>query len=256
MSLLGAFVLARRETFSGLAVAQLAAFGTVSGMIFGFHWGAAGLALVCAGVGMFMLHPLARKSSVPPEVWVACLYVLGAGLAVLLLAKAPHGEADAMGLFFGNVLSLGAAEVWESAGVLVLTLGAMGFWFHKWFWISFDSVSAGVAGLPVGRFNRLFLGLFGLAMTFSIHILGVLLAFSYLVFPAAISFLLMRRVRGVFLLIPLVSIAATAAGYYFSFLWDLPTGPFIACLLAMALLAARLAKSKPATSRIKIPERV
>lgn len=240
LSLIGTFVLARRVSFSGLAIAQLAALGTAVGAVLNLHLGKFGVALALVGAGMALLSQTERSSRTPSESWVACLYILGAALSVLILSKAPQGEAHTLEVFFGNILSLGAHEVAESIALFIVTAAAIWIWFHRWVWLAFDPVAAGVSGIRTGLWNFFFFALFAAAMTVSIHIFGVLLAFAYLILPAAIGLMLVRKVTRLFALIPFITILATVAGFYFSFRWDFPTGPFIAATLAAAAIAVRL----------------
>jgi ABC-type Mn2+/Zn2+ transport system permease subunit len=239
LSLLGVFMTSRRVAFSGLAVSQLAALGTVVGVsLFSFHGGGEALALAFVGSGMFLLSRLSRRKTAPSEAWVACLYVLGAGAAVLILSKAPRGESDTLGVFFGNVLSLKTTEVWESLAMAAGVVVVLGVWLRRWVWVFADSVSAEVSGIAVERWNFLFYALFAVAMTLAIHIVGVLLAFAYLILPAAAGFTAARRMKSLFLVVPLLSAGVTVAGFYASFRLDFPTGPFVAVLLAAVALGA------------------
>jgi ABC-type Mn2+/Zn2+ transport system permease subunit len=239
LSLLGAFVLTNRVSFAGLAVSQLAALGTVVGAFVGLHYGEFGMALLFVGLGMALLARLSKTSRAPQESWVAALYILGAGLAVLILSKAPHGETHTLSVFFGNVLSLGAQEAWEAAALLGTAALVLAVWFHRWLWISFDPVSVEISGLRTERWNAFFNALFAVAMIVAIHIFGVLLAFAFLLAPATIGLLLCRRIGTFWILIAVLSPAFTLAGFFLSFHFDFPTGPFIAALLACAALSAR-----------------
>lgn len=250
VSVIGAFVLVRRQVFVGLVASQLAALGAVLGVLLGLHAGAHGVALAVVAGGMFLVARLSRSQRVPEESWLAMLYILGAGSAVMLLSKSPQGEAHTMGVFFGNVLALGTHDVWESIVLFALTTALVGPWSHKWIWISYDPLSARVAGLKVVLWNLLFWGLFAASMTLAIHLFGVLLAFAYLVLPAAAGLLICRKMGMLFVAVPVVSAGATVVGFYLSFLWDMPTGPFVASLLALICFAARLweGRQREATS--------
>lgn len=244
LALIGAFVLMRRVSFSGLAVSQLAALGAVAGVFLGAHHVAGfAAALACAALGMASLAYLGRSRRTPEESWVACLYVLGAALAVLILAKDPQGETHTMSLFFGNVLALGPEEVAEAGALLGATLLILGCWLKRWIWLFFDPLSAQVSGLAAGRWHLLFLFLFAASMTVAIHLFGVLLAFAYLLLPAMTALLLCASLRGLLLGLPLACSLPILLGVYLSFHWDFPTGPFIAGLMALQALAAGVLRS-------------
>jgi ABC-type Mn2+/Zn2+ transport system permease subunit len=238
LSLIGVFLTARRASFAGLAVSQLAALGAVAGIACGLEHGLMGASFLLAWAGMLLLPRLARRRRASEESWTACLYVLGAGLSVAVLSKTPHGEARAMTVFFGNVLALGPSEIWESAAMLAAAALFLGLWYPRWIWMSFDPASAAVSGLKTGRWDAFFFSLFAALMAAGIHVLGVLLAFAHLVLPAALGFLAARRPAAVFGIAAGSSAAATAAGLYLSFRLDVPAGPFIASLLGTAVLVA------------------
>jgi ABC-type Mn2+/Zn2+ transport system permease subunit len=243
LALLGVFMTARRSAFAGLAVSQLAALGAVAGIYWGLEHGLIGLSFGLACAGMLALPRLGRARRVSAEAWVGCLYVLGAGLAVVLLSKTPHGEAHTLRVFFGNILALDAAEVWESLALLAAVVAALGLWLPRWIWIFFDPGSAEVAGLSVARWNLFFYFLFAAVMAAGIHILGVLLAFAYLLLPASLGFLTSRRLANVFAVSVGVAAASTTVGLYLSFSLDVPAGPFIAALLALGALTAGLLRA-------------
>lgn len=241
LALTGAFILMRRVAFSGLAVSQLAALGTAVGVSIGAHnIGVAGTALAAVAAGMLVQGRLTLLRSVPEEAWVAALYVGAAGAGVLLLSKDPQGEAHTMSVFFGNVLALGWLEVLEAAALLLAALALFGVWFRRWVYLFFDPESAEVAGVPVRRWNIAFICLFAYGMTTAIHLFGVLLAFAFLLMPAAAGLAVCRSLRGLFLFIPLMTSACVLLGTWASFVWDFPTGPMIAALLSAAALVAGL----------------
>jgi len=243
LALLGALVVPRGVSFSGLAVSQLAALGTVLGAVLGLHAGGHGAALACVLFGLLVFQRLSRNSKMPSDPWVASLYLLAASAAVLLLSKAPHGEAHTMTLFFGNVLGLGRAEVIESAVLGVVTLAAVALFRHRWLWVFSDPLGAQVGGVSVTKWNGLFFVLFAAAMTTGIHIFGVLLAFTFLVLPAAVALGFAGRMRTFFLWVPVVTTTAIFAGIVLSFELDFPTGPFVTALLAAATIVGGLVRS-------------
>jgi zinc transport system permease protein len=240
LSLVGIFSATRNVSFSGLAASQLAALGGVVGILLGLHVGASVFSGSFVLAGFVALAFLTRSRRTSADSWVATLYVLGAALSVLLLSKSPRGESEVLGVFFGNILSLGPLEVWESAGLFVITLVGLGLWFRRWVWVAFDPVGAEVAGVRVLLWQGIFHVFFAGALTLSIHVLGVLLSFAYLILPATAGLLLMRRTRGLVIFCVVSSVVVTGVGFELSFRWDFPTGPFVATLLALMALGARL----------------
>lgn len=242
LALLGAFILLRGVSFSGLAISQLAGLGTVIGAVLGLHFGGWVAALVCVAFGLAAFLVLVGRARGPADGWVACIYVLAASASILILAKAPHGEAHTMSVFFGNLLALDAPEVAEAGGLLAAALLVLGPWLHRWVWVSFDPLAATVAGLWVRRQTALFLLLFAVAMTVGIHLFGVLLSFAFLLMPAAAALQWSRRLTHLAVLVPLIASGAVVLGLLLAFHWDFPAGPFLAGLLGTVLLLSGLAR--------------
>jgi ABC-type Mn2+/Zn2+ transport system permease subunit len=164
---------------------------------------------------------------------VATAYILGAAVAVLALSKSPRGEAETLGVFFGNILTLTSLEVWEAGGLFLATAGGLFLWRHRWVWAAVDPVAAEVGRVNVKLWNFIFQLLFAVAITLSIHMFGVLLSFAYLVLPATAGLLVVRQARALFVVAAGIALVTTVVGFELSFRGDFPTGPFIAASLAV-----------------------
>jgi ABC-type Mn2+/Zn2+ transport system permease subunit len=83
---------------------------------------------------------------------------------------------------------------------------------------------------------------FGMAITFSVNLAGVLLIFSTLVIPAVIAFLYTSRLRPALLLAWLSGAVAIVGGVAVSFAWDITTGPLLVVSFGVVLIIAILLK--------------
>ena len=88
--------------------------------------------------------------------------------------------------------------------------------------------------------DLLFYGTFGVVVTSSVQVAGVLLVFSYLMVPAVMGALLFRSVAARLLFGWGAGFVVSVLGLFASFKWDLPTGSAVVVTfgLALALLAA------------------
>lgn len=239
LSAIGIFSATRSVSFSGLAASQWAALGGVVGVVLGLHLWASAFSWAFVLAGLFALAFLSRSRRTSADSWVATLYVLGAALAVLVLSKSARGETEALGVFFGNILTLGTLEVWEASALFMITVTGLAVWFRRWIWLAFDPAGAEVAGVRVSLWNGIFQVFFAAALTLSIHIFGVLLTFAYLILPATAGLLIVRRIWSLVIFCAVSSALITAVGFELSFRWDFPTGPFVAALLALLAIGAR-----------------
>ena len=93
-------------------------------------------------------------------------------------------------------------------------------------------------GASLFLWDVLFYASFALVVTSSVRVAGVLLVFSYLIVPAALSRLLTADLPWRLLLAWALGVALTAFGLYASWTWDLPTGPRSSLLSARPAIVA------------------
>src|SRR5947208_16079995 len=79
---------------------------------------------------------------------------------------------------------------------------------------------------------------FGVAVTISVPLAGVLMVFTMLVVPATIAFLFTRDIRKLVLISWGSGALASLLGLWVSYVADLPTGPLIVCMYGLLLIVA------------------
>ena len=110
------------------------------------------------------------------------------------------------------------------------------FFRKKFLAISENPEAAEASGINVRFWDVLFYMSFGVVITKSVTIVGVLLVFSYLVVPAVIAQMWSNTVRGRLLLGWVVAIIASMLGIVWSFYKDYPTGPAVVVMLAIFMV--------------------
>lgn len=251
---LGLHIVRRKVIFVDLALAQVAALGTVVAVYFGLGHGheeegivsyAASLLFTFLGAALFAITR-ARKERVPQEAFIGIVYAVASGAAILLLAKT-GGEAEHLkSMLVGNILLVSWHDVLKTA----ILFSAIGFlhwlWRKPFFMLSDDPEGAYASGLRVRLWDFLFYSTFGIVITSAVAVAGVLLVFCYLVVPAVCAVLLSDRTRPQLFIAWLVGVLASALGMYLSYSGDLPTGPSIVVSLgALLLLSILISRLKP-----------
>ena len=214
---LGMQVLDRGIVFIDLAVAQVAGLGVILADAFGWEPAGAAVQVVAVGAALGCALVLTWTERRWPEVQEAAIgtvFVLAASIAVLLLAKNPHGGEHLKDLLVGQILWVGTAQLAVAA---LATAGLLALWFGL--------------GARLGRAG--FYAVFACAVTISVQLVGLYLVFITLVVPALATWYARARrlLRG-------YAIAALGYGIGLaaSIGLDLPSGAVIVC--AMALVAA------------------
>ncbi len=244
-SYLGLHVIAREVIFVDLSLAQMAALGSAVAILAGSQpdsraaFGYA-LAFTTLGAALFALTRTEEKGRVPQEAIIGIVYVVASAAAILVADRTPRGGEAIKDILVGTLLWV----TWPTIIKLAAVYASVGL-FHwvlrrRFLTISFDPEVALAKGWRIRWWDFLFYLSFGVVITFSVPIAGVLLVFSFLVVPAAIAFQFTTRTGLLAVISWFAGILASAGGLWISFHYDLPTGPIVVCMFGLLLLAAYL----------------
>lgn len=217
---LGQQVLKRGIVFIDLAVAQIAALGVIAADTMG--WEPQGfkvqIAAVCAALlGALLLTWTEKKWPEVQEALIGVFFVLAASAGILLLANNPHGGEHLKDLLAGQILWVYMSQLLPVSIVTLLILAV---------WFAFKD--------KIDRAG--FYGLFALAVTASVQMVGIYLVFSSLIIPALAvrNWAETRKMLGAYL----IGATAYMLGLVLSAIFDLPSGAVIVwCLAAVGVLA-------------------
>ncbi|MFQ5877361.1 MAG: iron chelate uptake ABC transporter family permease subunit [Acidobacteriota bacterium] len=242
---LGIHVISRKVIFVDIALAQIAALGSTVAFLLGFdprsegsYFFSLGFAVLAAAV--FALTRTERER-VPQEAIIGLAYATATAAAILLADIAPHGSEHLRDLLAGSIVWVTPEQIIKTA-LLYGAIGGFHFAFRRRFLeISMRPQEAYARGVRVRFWDFLFYLSFGVVITSSVQIAGVLLVFCYLVAPAvfAVTFFddLRRRLVTGWIMATVVS----AVGLFFSY--DRPSGPTIIIGFAVALAVGSIARA-------------
>jgi zinc/manganese transport system permease protein len=217
---LGTLVLDRGIVFIDLAIAQIAGRGVIAAAALGLPDG--GLAVQGAAVGAALLGAALltwteRRAPHQQEALIGVIFILAACAGILLMAGNQHGGEHLKDLLVGQILWVSPRQLLVLAGLTALLVFAL--------WRGWER--------RLGRFG--FYGLFALAVTASVQLVGVYLVFASLIVPALAT----RGWRGPRRHVAGYMLGALgyALGLALSALLDLPSGAVIVWTLAAAGIA-------------------
>ena len=234
----GIQVLRRNVIFVDLALAQIAALGATVAFMQGHP--ALGAATYAYSFGFTLFAALllaftrAWSGRIPQEALIGVIYVVAAAAALLLIDSAPQGAEHLKQILTGSILTVG----WNDLALIApLYLGVA---FAHWLLRTRLLPTLATVG-PDWRWEFVFYASFGLIVTSSVSLAGVLLVFSFLIIPAAIGVLYAERLSRQLLIGWIAGAAASAMGLAASYAWDLPTGAAMVCAFGVALTLAGVA---------------
>jgi len=250
---LGLHVVERGVIFVDLSLAQIASLGAAIAVWQGFdphdpaiYWMSLGFTLI----GAFVFAMIkGQEANIPQEAIIGISYAVASAAVILTMSKAT-GEAEHLrDMLVGNILSVQWPEVYLTGGIYAV-IGAVLFVFRKKFLeISQDSKAAAARGVPVRLWDFLFYSLFGLVVTRSVAIAGVLLVFCYLIVPSVGAMLWANRIGSRLAIGWIMGVVVSMLGMYFSVIFDLPTGATIVCTFGASLVL--MALMRPAIRRLQ-----
>ena len=239
---LGVHVIARKVIFVDLALAQIAALGTVIGVLLGYDAGKDttalylySLAFTFFGAFVFSVTRM-RSEKVPHEAIIGIVYAVTFAATILVLSKSALGPQELDHIIKGDLLWVQSQVVIKTAIIYAL-VGLFHFLFRRQFMaISFNSTDAGADAINVRLWDFLFYMSFGFVITSSVAIAGVFLVFSYLVIPSVAAMLLATRLSTRLALGWIGSAVISLIGVKLSWSTGLPTSPLIVVLFAVVLI--------------------
>ncbi|MBW8838591.1 MAG: metal ABC transporter permease [Gemmatimonadetes bacterium] len=244
-SYLGLHVIAREVIFVDLSLAQMAALGSAVAILAGSQPDsttalAYALGFTTLGAAVFALTRTDERGVVPQEAIIGIVYVVASAAAILVADRTPRGGEAIKDILVGSLLWVNWPAIARLAGIYAV-IGIFHWALRRRFLtISFEPETAIAQGWSIRWWDFLFYLSFGIVITFSVPIAGVLLVFSFLVVPAAVAFQFSSRHRALAAISWIAGTLASASGLWISFHYDLPTGPVIVCMFGMVLLGAYL----------------
>ena len=226
----GIMVLARKVIFVDLALAQIAALGATVAFMLGHppqSIATYGYSLTFTLLAAVLLaFTRAWGTRVPQEALIGVIYVVAAAIAILLIDRAPQGAEHLKQILTGNILTSGFSDL----AVIVPLYAAVGL-LH---WL----LRRHMTGAGSLAWEFVFYATFGIVVTSSVAIAGVLLVFSFLIIPATIGILLADSLSRQLAIGWIIGVLVSAAGLAASFVFDLPTGAAMVCAFGASLALA------------------
>ena len=248
-SYLGLHVVERGVIFVDLSLAQIAALGGTIALLMPFSGGDphspavywVSLLFTFVGAAIFALVR-GRQARIPQEAIIGISYAVASAAAILAMSKSTSQAEHLKDMLVGNIIAVSWGEVIKTA-VLYGAIGVFHYVLRKPFLaISMQHSHPEATGLNVRFWDFLFYASFGLVVTSSVAIAGVLLVFCYLIVPAVAAMLYGESIGARLAIGWTMGTIVSALGVYLSLALDLPTGATIVCTFGLVLIVMAAAR--------------
>ncbi len=250
LALVGVWVVARDQIFLGVAVAQASTLGVASALwIGGLGVGAGGMAIgedgiaaalaVTASIVTALATVLRRDGgSESAEALTGWVFLVSASVPTLLLAHDPHGLEEVHQLLFSTLLGATNADLVAIVALAVAML-ALALRHHEALrLLAIDPEHADAVGLRRRAWHAALAVALGLAVGISIRVSGTLYTFGCLVLPALVAKHIVRDVRTLMIVAPIVAVFAAVVGFVLANHFDTPPAHATVALLCLGLALA------------------
>jgi zinc/manganese transport system permease protein len=227
-SSIGVFLILRRMSLMGDALAHAMLPGAALGFLFG------GLSLPAMGLGGFVAGiatalgsgVIARFTRMREDASFAAAYLTSMALGVLIVSM--RGSAvDLMNILFGVILAVDDTALILIVSTTTVTLAGLAAIYRPLVVECFNPGFLAAMGVRGALYHYLFLTLAVLNMVAAFQALGTLMALGLMLLPAVAASFWTREVWSMTLIAAPMAFASGAIGLLLSFHAGLPSGPTI-----------------------------
>ncbi len=184
--------------------------------------------LAAAGIGFVNANTRLKRDT---SIGIIFTAFLAAG--VILLART-ESSVSLQAILFGDVLATSPADMWQSI-IIAIAIIILVVLFYKQLQITtMDAEIAKAYGFPTRAINYAVLIALAVVTVSAVQTVGVILVVAMLVTPAATAFLMSKKFSTMMWLAALFGMISSIAGMYFSYTFELQSGPAIV-LVAFSL---------------------
>lgn len=219
----GMRVLQRGVIFADLAIAQIAGLGVVIAALLELDQEPLLVQLIAASsalCGAGLLAWIERSAPEVREAYIGLTFVLSASLGILLMSHDVHASEHLKDLLVGQILWVNNEQL---IGTAILSAALLLAW----------------RSLRTSQSHFAFYGLFALAVTASVQLVGIYLVFASLIVPALATYRLHTQRMAY---AAAIGISGYGFGLLLSVWFDLPAGVTIVCTMAAIGLTTAVLK--------------
>ena len=234
----GCFVIWRRMAYFGTALAHAVLLGIALGFLLELEPFVGVFAMCFILAGCLILLERQRLVSLDALLGVLAHAVFAAGLVVIAFME--RLRVDLVGYLFGDILSVGALDLWLIYATAVISITALVWQWRNLLSVTVNRDLAAVEGVPVERVRFLLLLLLAGVIAVGMKIVGMLLVVALVIIPAAAARRVSATPEQMAVASAVIGIVAVVAGLFGSLEWDVPAGPAIVLVASVAFAASLL----------------
>lgn len=236
-SVVGLFLVLRRYSLFGDAVAHSSFGGIALGLLLGIYplWTAYIISLISAAI----ITRLKQKFDISGEASVAILLSSGIAFGLILISISGGFSVDIFSFLFGSILLVSIEDTILILGLTGAMLIVILLLYRELIYSTFNEEQAKVSGIPVEKINYLIVFIAGITVVTSIQLVGILLISALFVIPNVTAIMYGRSFKQTAILSISFAISAVVIGILISYLLDItPSGSIV--MLSITIFAVTI----------------
>lgn len=238
---IGSFIILRGMALMGDAISHAVLPGVAISYMLGinYFYGAVFTGILTA----FGIGAITQNSRIKSDSSIGLVFSAFFALGIILITRA-GSATDLTQILFGNVLAVRTSDMWLTLAIGSIVILVVILFYKELLVSSFDETMAAAYGLKVRFIHYAIMFLLTLVTVASLQTVGVILVVSMLITPASTAYLLTNRLSVMVLLASFFGALSAVIGLYFSFEYNMPSGPVIALATTALFLLAFLFSPK------------
>ena len=234
-SIVGLFLVLKRHSLFGDALAHVAFGGIALGLFTGIY--PILTAYVVAILSAVGVNKLRESTKIPPDSSIAVLLTSGLAIGVILISISGGFTLDLFSFLFGNILLVSNEDLIMILITDAIVVPVIYVLYKRLMLIVFDENQAKVSGLNVTWINTLFIVLASITIIASIRLVGVLLISSLIVIPNITALLLGKGFKKTIFISCAISVFSVVFGIVASYYVNLvPSGTIVLTMVSMFIV--------------------
>jgi len=209
-------------------------------------------AMLFASVTALLLAPVANRAKLNTDVVIGIMFSLMIALAFVFLNLSPGEAASgaALRILWGSIFAVSEYDVLYLALLCAMMVSFVTLFYKEIFALMFNQKLAKAAGVNTYVFMLIVVFLTGLAVSFSLKLIGGLLVYALIINPTSTAYQFFWDFRKIMVFSPVIGVASCIAGFIFSLETDFPIGASIVIVSAILLAISIAISPKRRTAKI------
>lgn len=224
-SVVGLFLVLRRYSLFGDALAHAAFGGIAAGLYLGIYplWTAFAVAISSA----LGLTKIKQRFQISGDSIVAILLSAGLAMGVILISLAKGFTVDIFSFLFGSILLVSLQNTLLILGLSGTILTIILLLYRQLVYATFNEEQAKVSGINVEKLNYLFVVISAITVVSSMQLVGILLTSSLIVVPNVTAVLFSRGFKQTAILSMAFAVFSAVTGILTSYIFNVAPGGMI-----------------------------